>query len=266
MTTEIMQEWRAKEYHENSEVQQEAAMYLLKLLKIKGQESILDVGCGDGKITAFIAKELTQGIVCGTDSSSEMVEFAMNQFLPSKRKNLDFLVQNAEEICHSIKFDIVFSSFVIQWVKNARSFFDSAWKNLTKEGVLACTIPLSISDPLEDALAFLISQAKWAFYFEGFELNYYLRNGNIYRQLLLESHFIPTHFEIVEQKWVFSCREDFELYTLMWLPHLQVLPKNLRLNFFNQLIDKYVEINPCFQDGSLSFDFTRVDFIAKKKN
>ena len=263
METKIRHTWQAEKYHENSGVQKEAAMHLLQLLQLSGKENILDVGCGDGKITAGIAQSLTEGSICGTDISEEMIEFASNKFLPSETK-LNFMLQGAEEINHSNQFDIIFSSFVLQWVFNIESFFKTAHQNLKHSGRLACTIPLGISDDLEKALAFLINQPQWNSFFKSFELNYYLRDENIYDRLLSNNNFFPIHFEVVEQEWIFSSRKGFELYTLMWLPHLDVIPEHLQDSFFNQLIDKYLEFNPVFENGSVSFRFPRIDFIAKK--
>src|SRR6266478_1038580 len=50
-----MTEWNAAEYYRRSSLQEAMAQEVLALLDIKGSERILDVGCGDGKITAQIA-------------------------------------------------------------------------------------------------------------------------------------------------------------------------------------------------------------------
>ena len=44
--------WNAAEYAANSSVQQGWARELIAKLKLRGDEHILDVGCGDGKVTA----------------------------------------------------------------------------------------------------------------------------------------------------------------------------------------------------------------------
>lgn len=100
MRIQAQREWQAEKYHENSGVQLEAAMHLLKILNLKGTEEVLDVGCGDGKITAGIANSLTEGSILGTDLSKEMIHFASHKFLPSKKNNLKFSILNAEAILH----------------------------------------------------------------------------------------------------------------------------------------------------------------------
>lgn len=261
----IQLKWPAELYHSNSGAQQAAAKHLINLLQLSGNENVLDVGCGDGKITAEIAKLLPQGSVLGIDASSEMISFASHKFPAALQNNLKFAVQYAQEINYSSQFDVMFSSFALQWVLDIEAFFQKAHTSLKQNGQVACTIPLSISDGLEESLAFLLRDPQWASYFNGCTLSFYLRNAEFFENLLLESGFIKTHFEVVNQEWIFPSRADFENYTSPWLPHLKILPVQLQKQFFAQLIDKYLEINPVSDAGEVSFMFQRVDFIAKKQ-
>ena len=264
MGTALSHVWQAEKYHNHSGVQKEAAHHLLDQLNLIGNEVVLDIGCGDGKITLEIAERVRKGLVYGTDLSKEMIDFAQKTF-ESKKDNLIFFVQNAEKIEFPRKFDLIFSSFALQWVPGIDAFFEGAYQHLKSEGCLACTIPLGISDELEEALAFLLCQKEWSHFFQNFELNYFLRNGKIYKQLLTDHEFFPTYFEVVDQFWIFPSRKDFEMYTLMWLPHLAPLPEQLRKSFFDQLIDKYMKLTSLESGGKVRFSFPRVDFIAHKK-
>jgi len=255
--------WQAEKYHNNSGVQKEAAQHLLDQLNLKGNEAILDIGCGDGKTTLEIADRAERGLVYGTDLSEEMIDFAQKTFQP-KKDNLIFLVQDAEKIEFSREFDLIFSSFALQWVPRVEAFFETSHQHLKPKGRLACTIPLGISDELEEALAFLLRQKEWSPYFQDFELNYFLRNAKIYEQLLTDYEFSPVHFEVIDQLWMFPSRKDFEMYTLMWLPHLAPLPDHIKEKFFSQLIDRYVKLTPLTSEGKVRFLFPRVDFIAHK--
>ncbi len=264
MSLKAKHEWEAEKYHLNSGVQREAATHLLKLLQLSGNEKILDVGCGDGKITAAIAAELTNGQIIGSDVSPEMIQFANEKFLPSAKKNLSFVLLDAQDINYVDSFDLVFSSFALQWVLNIELVAKKIHASLRQNGRIGFTIPLSISDELEESLAFLLKKPQWAPYFEGFQLNYFLRDENYYSHLLSKFGFKKTHFEVVEQKWIFPSRGDFEQYTLNWLPHLNALPEHLHEQFFYQLMDRYVELTPVSKSGSLDFVFDRIDIIAQK--
>jgi trans-aconitate methyltransferase len=61
--------WNPEDYAKNSDAQLKWAQELRSHLDLKGDESILDVGCGDGKITADFAVGLPHGRAIGVDSS-----------------------------------------------------------------------------------------------------------------------------------------------------------------------------------------------------
>ena len=90
--------WNAADYAANSLVQQTWARELIAQLKLRGDERILDVGCGDGKVTAEIARAVPRGAAAGIDASPQMIEFARKTFRPEKFPNLKFCVMDAREI------------------------------------------------------------------------------------------------------------------------------------------------------------------------
>ena len=71
-----MTEWDASGYATISGLQQAMAREVLALLKLQGSERVLDVGCGNGKVTAEIASRVPAGTVLGVDSSAEMIASA----------------------------------------------------------------------------------------------------------------------------------------------------------------------------------------------
>jgi SAM-dependent methyltransferase len=74
MTTEwAPTEWNAHGYAQISELQLQKLREVLGLLNLEGTERILDVGCGQGKITAQIAARVPHGSVIGIDPSAEMI-------------------------------------------------------------------------------------------------------------------------------------------------------------------------------------------------
>jgi trans-aconitate 2-methyltransferase len=77
-----MTEWHASDYARQSTLQHAMAQEQLALLALEGTERVLDVGCGDGKITAEIAARLPRGSVLGVDPSRDMIEFASSHFSP----------------------------------------------------------------------------------------------------------------------------------------------------------------------------------------
>ena len=71
-----MADWDGQAYRQVSDLQQWLAREALAGLSFTGRERVLDVGCGDGRITAAIARQLSAGSVLGIDPSPRMVEAA----------------------------------------------------------------------------------------------------------------------------------------------------------------------------------------------
>lgn len=65
--------WNALDYAKHSSAQQTWAREMIRKLSLKGDDRVLDVGCGDGKVTAEIAGLLPHGSVVGIDSSEAMI-------------------------------------------------------------------------------------------------------------------------------------------------------------------------------------------------
>ena len=76
MAEETKDPWKGDEYAKHSESQKSSAEDFLGGINLHNATSILDVGCGDGKITAALARAVPQGKVVGIDISSSMIQFA----------------------------------------------------------------------------------------------------------------------------------------------------------------------------------------------
>ncbi|MBS0626984.1 MAG: class I SAM-dependent methyltransferase, partial [Verrucomicrobia bacterium] len=67
----------AGHYIRHSSLQNGLAKDILSTYRIDSHASILDVGCGDGRITAELARHAIHGKVLGIDASPGMIEFAL---------------------------------------------------------------------------------------------------------------------------------------------------------------------------------------------
>ena len=195
--------WQAKAYHHHSTVQSEAAHKLLYCIEFIGHEKVLDVGCGDGKITATIARRVSTGSVLGIDASKEMIDFAQTKYPQKQYQNLTFLVQDAQQLNYVEEFDIVFSSFALQWVLDHNSFLKAAYDSIKPIGYLAVTIPLGISFALEQAISELISQVQWSPYFHNFSKSWHFSSEKKFVQLLTNNQFEIVQQAVVSQESIF---------------------------------------------------------------
>ena len=90
--------WNAQDYAKNSQNQFQWAQELIPKLKLQGNEALLDIGCGDGKITAELARCLPKGRAVGIDSSEKMIDLAKTAFPQKDYPNLSFQVMDARKL------------------------------------------------------------------------------------------------------------------------------------------------------------------------
>jgi trans-aconitate 2-methyltransferase len=256
--------WDAKDYCEHSFVQKFAAIELLMKIKLSGSERVLDVGCGDGKISAQISRQIPNGQIIGIDISSEMIEFAIKSFSQIENPNLFFLVQDAHNFNFSEEFNVIFSSFCLQWVSNPRLFFECANNSLKKLGIIAVTVPLGISAELEESLNWITSLPVWNSYFKSFVSGWHFMPQESYRKILSDYNFNIQMFNVIDEKVVFSSRIEFEKYISQWLSYLNPIPEELKNSFLKKVVDKYLTIIPVKENGKVDFCFQRLDFLAQK--
>jgi trans-aconitate 2-methyltransferase len=68
--------WDAATYDRVSDVQQAWAEEVLARLELRGDENVLDAGCGTGRVTRRLLERLPRGRVVAVDASAEMIEHA----------------------------------------------------------------------------------------------------------------------------------------------------------------------------------------------
>ena len=93
-----MTEWNADDYSGHSSLQEAMARRALATLDLDESSRVLDVGCGDGRITALIAGRVPSGSVVGVDPSRDMIAHASKHFDPTTHTNLCFEVADARRL------------------------------------------------------------------------------------------------------------------------------------------------------------------------
>lgn len=107
-----MTDWDAATYHEVSGPMESMALAVLERLPLAGDETVLDAGCGTGRVTRHLVDRLPRGRVIAVDASAAMVARA--------REVLGDLVDVREvdllELELDTPVDAVFSTATFHWV------------------------------------------------------------------------------------------------------------------------------------------------------
>lgn len=167
----MIHEFDAEKYEKASDHQKEWGTRLIADLNLKGSECVLDLGCGDGSITAQIAELLPEGKVVGIDASEGMIGAAM----PKERHNLHFRRMDINDLDFVEQFDVIFSNAALHWVKDHKRLLRNVRRSLRSGGLLRfnfagegnCSGFFSV---IREAMA----QQEFQSFFAGFEWPWYM--------------------------------------------------------------------------------------------
>ena len=123
------QHWDPERYARNARFIGELGEPVVALLAPRAGERILDLGCGDGWLTAKLAEAGCR--VVGVDASPEQVAAA-------RARGIDARVMNAAELDFEAEFDAVFSNAVLHWVGQAEAVVAGVRRALKPGGRFVC--------------------------------------------------------------------------------------------------------------------------------
>jgi trans-aconitate methyltransferase len=263
--TKVMK-WNAADYAANSIVQQSWARELIAKLKLRGDERILDVGCGDGKVTAELARAVPRGAVTGVDASGEMIGFARKTFPPARISNLKFQITDAREISFKTKFDLFFSNAALHWVDDHQAVLRGAASVLKPGGrlVVSCGGKGNAHDVFL-ALRPEMRLKRWCDFFRKMPMPYFFYAPADYEKWLPKSGFKINALKLAPKDAAYPGTEDFATWLrTTWLPFVQRVPENLREEFIAAVTRRYVAKHPPTADGQVHVRMVRLEIEAVK--
>lgn len=111
--------WDATGYQRVSVPHEEWAAALLERLPLKGDETVLDAGCGTGRVTRMLVERLPDGKVIAVDGSAAMVEKVREVLRPTDASFVSDLT--ALELDEPV--DAIVSSAVFHWITDHDALF-----------------------------------------------------------------------------------------------------------------------------------------------
>lgn len=263
--------WLAKMYFHHSEMQRQWAWELLGKIPLEGTERILDFGCGDGKISAELARRVFRGQVMGVDISEEMLHLAKIHFPSYAYPNLQFKKSSSllfDELPGEEKYDLICSFSAFHLLPSPVEILKNLKTHLQPKGKLLITLPTG-KNP------FFFQAAKEAFakhqltspWDKGVLTGPSMRTLEGCSVILQEAGYEILSLELIDTDNAFLDLDDLISWMVGTATANWEVPVPLSQAFFTDVVSRMCELNPEMidQEGWIRFQMPRIHIIAKPK-
>lgn len=242
--------WNGELYGENNSVQ--ASWAQIDELPLAEATDILDLGCGDGKLTRQLANKAHHANVHGLDLSANQIAAAKKFIDGDVVDRLSFSVGDAADFHLERTFDLIFSNAAMHWVENQDGVIRCASKHLRPGGMLYLLIPAkaNLFKQLADTRAQLISSPKYAEYLKNYEPRTFSHSIDDYMPRLLNSGFTINEILVKPRNNIFDSETQFANWVNAWLFSLfSEIPQNLQGEFLNDFVNTYMAQPDAVDEG-----------------
>ncbi len=249
--------WHGEAYRSAAIMQRTWGMRLVDTLAPRPGEAILDLGCGEGTLTAEIARRvLPGGRVVGIDASPSMIEAAQSHAAP----NLDFRVLPAEQLDETALYDAAYSNAVLHWIRDHETAIGNLHRALKPGGRFVAEFGgdgnCERFFAFADALA-IEDYSRWHKAPPKQHTNRYPTAAEFSRTLQ-RAGFVRRHVVLRARAARFGRREAAEAwFRTIGHPYLAPLPPELHEPFVRELFDRY-GARPNIRAGRWTVRFMRI--------
>lgn len=223
------------EHYKKYAKQTERGLVIAESLPFYGNERVLDVGCGDGRISAAIAQRLPKGSAVGLDISEHMIATAQKTY--ASAKNLSFICQDITTYCSPNTFDMVVSFAAFHWVEEQSRALKKIHDALRMGGRLF--IAMSARD--EGPVPQLLASDRWCPLVKRQKETYFGRTVEELVGLLEQAGFDGVIVQCKKVETVFKSEQEFLNQTLTWVPYATGLSDENAHAFAQDVVDRNVQ-------------------------
>ncbi len=261
-----MYQWNAADYARYSQGQELWARELLASLDLRPDDRILDIGSGDGRMTAAIAERVPRGRVVGVDSSADMVRHARAEFASDQRPNLTFLQADASALPFDAEFSLVYSSATLHWVADHRPVLSGIARALRPGGRLVAQMGgYGNAATMTTAVEAVARRPRWAPAFQGFASPYTYHHPQDYDRWLRDAGFEVDEARLIPKDMVHADRAALAGWIrTAWHPYTGPIASAERTRFIEEAVDEYLASHPADASGAVHVPMVRLQIRAHK--
>jgi trans-aconitate 2-methyltransferase len=248
----MTRDWDAATYDRVSDPQVEMALPVLERLPLRGDETVLDAGCGSGRVTALLLDRLPAGHVVAVDSAPSMVEHAREAL----GDRATVFRASLTELALETRVDAVFSNAVFHWIADHELLFERLFAALAPGGRLVAQCGgkgnIDVFRRLADEVA---GEPPFAEHMAGFRGPWHYASPEDSQARLIAAGFEEVHCWL--QPWPVRPEDPVEFARTVCLGnHLQALPEELRRPYAEEVVRR--------SGDPLVLDYVRLNIEARR--
>ncbi|HEV2400325.1 MAG TPA: methyltransferase domain-containing protein [Candidatus Sulfotelmatobacter sp.] len=263
MTDQSAREWNSAVYHRLSGPQVSWGKKVLARLRLRGDETVLDAGCGTGRLTVDLLEGLPNGRVTGVDLSQNMLNSAREHLASDFGGRLHLLACDLLHLPFKQVFDVVVSTAAFHWVLDHDHLFLNLHDVLRPGGKLEAQCGGGPNlKRLRDRANVLMATPRFASFFSGYHEPWLYQDANGAAQTLRRAGFIDVETSTESAMTVLEDAAHFEEFvrSIIMRRHLDQLPtEELRKEFIAGLTERSAKDDPPF-----SLDYWRLNLRGRK--
>jgi trans-aconitate methyltransferase len=255
-------EWNATSYHKVSAPQTSWGQKVLARLSLRGDEHVIDAGCGSGRLTADLLDRLPRGGVVAIDRSWNMLQTARANLRPAYAARVRFVQVSLPHMPFREGADVVFSTATFHWILDHASLFANVFTALRPAGRLHAQCGGGPNLAETRALADDVMGAEpFAQYFEGWRPDWQFATDTETFDRLEDAGFMNVATSLEPAPATLATAEDYREFvtTVIFHPHLARLPGPLRQDFIDAVTERAAA-----QAQPFTLDYWRLNMEAVK--
>jgi trans-aconitate 2-methyltransferase len=255
----MMNDWNPDLYMQFRSERTQPSIDLIARINRVEPKSIIDIGCGPGNSTQVLVNRWPKADITGLDSSSAMIQKAKNDY-PDQA----WIVADALTYEPVMKYDIVFSNAVIQWIPDHEELLKRFHGMLSDSGLVAIQIPLFWDMPLGKIINSTAKDSRWKKKTQGVSDLFMIHDYSFYYDRLSE---LFDSIDIWETHYFHILDSHFSILKMMrstgLKPYLDRLDSDSEITMFEKEVLREIEIAyPEQKDGNVLLPFKRLFFIG----
>ena len=250
----------ATKYSKSNSLQYAFAQSLLSKIKITDDSRVLDIGCGDGKITNQIAQQ-TKECVIGTDLSKIMTDHASEVY--KSQQNLKFVQMDASHNIFRNQFDLITSFNCLHWVKDQQA----ALRGISNAAAPNARVALLFSHRkslYHEVLGDITSSPKWALFFEGYTSPRSFFKVDEYKKILADTDLQVEDIIEEEMSYLFDSKMEIAQFFHAAGSQINQVPKDHQESFLEDFSNEFVSRSQLTEDGKVPMAFWCLQVLAFK--